>query len=61
MKIPVTGGCGFIGSHVVEEYQDRAEAIVLDNLRSGHQGNLQRLRCRFVEGSIPDRENWSRA
>ncbi len=56
MKILVTGGCGFIGSHVVENYQDRAEVIVLDNLRTGHRRNIEGLKCRFVEGSILDRK-----
>ena len=27
MKILVTGGAGFIGSHIVEHYQDKAEEI----------------------------------
>lgn len=55
MKILVTGGSGFIGSHVVEHYQDKAEVVVLDNLRSGHCRNLEGLNCRFVEGSILDK------
>ncbi len=57
MKILVTGGAGFIGSHIVELYQDRAEEIrVLDNLRTGHRRNLDGLRHTFIEGSITDRE-----
>lgn len=55
MKILVTGGSGFIGSHLVEHFQDTAEVVVLDNLRSGHRKNLEGLRCRFVEGSILDK------
>ena len=55
MKILVTGGSGFIGSHVVERYQDVAEVVVLDDLRTGHRKNLDGLKCRFVEGSILDR------
>lgn len=55
MKILVTGGAGFIGSHVVESYLGRAEIVVLDNLRTGHPQNLQGLDCRFVQGSILDR------
>ena len=55
MKILITGGSGFIGSHVVEHYQGRAEVVVLDNLRTGHRENLAGLDCRFVEGSILDR------
>lgn len=54
MKILVTGGSGFIGSHVVEHYQNRGEVVVLDNLRTGHRRNLEGLNCRFVEGSILD-------
>jgi len=55
MKILVTGGSGFIGSHVVGHYQNKAEVVVLDNLRSGHRKNLDGLNCRFIEGSILDR------
>jgi len=55
MKILVTGGSGFIGSHVVEHYQSRGEVVVLDNLRTGHRRSLEHLDCRFVEGSILDR------
>ena len=47
MKILITGGAGFIGSHLVEHYQDRAEIIVLDNLRTGHRRNLDGLQCRL--------------
>ncbi len=54
MKILVTGGAGFIGSHVVEHYHERAKVVVLDNLRTGNRQNLHGLRCRFVEGSIED-------
>lgn len=57
MKILVTGGAGFIGSHIVEHYQDKAdEIVVLDNLRTGYKKNLDGLKCTFIEGSITDRE-----
>ena len=57
MKILVTGGSGFIGSHIVEHYQDRtAEIRVLDNLRTGYRRNLDGLDCVFIEGSVTDRE-----
>jgi UDP-glucose 4-epimerase len=57
MKILVTGGSGFIGSHIVEHYQDRATEIrVLDNLRTGYRNNLHGLNCVFMEGSVTDRE-----
>jgi UDP-glucose 4-epimerase len=56
MKILITGGSGFIGSHIVEHYQGKAEEIrVLDNLRTGYRRNLDGLQCTFIEGSITDR------
>jgi UDP-glucose 4-epimerase len=57
MKILITGGSGFIGSHIAELYQDKAVEIrVLDNLRTGYRHNLDGLRHTFIEGSITDRE-----
>ena len=56
MKIVITGGAGFIGSHLAEYYQDKAEIIVLDNFRTGTRKNLEGLKVQIVEGSILDRE-----
>ena len=57
MKILVTGGSGFIGSHIVQHYQGRAGEIrVLDNLRTGYRRNLDGLPCTFIQGSITDRD-----
>ena len=56
MKILITGGSGFIGSHIAEQMQGRAEITVLDNLRTGHRRNLDGLAVEFIEGSILDRE-----
>ena len=56
MKVLVTGGAGFIGSHTVELYQHKAEVVVLDNYRSGRIENLQDLNCRVVEGSLLDKK-----
>lgn len=55
MRILVTGGAGFIGSHIVEHFQGRAEVRVLDNLRTGFRHNLDGLNCELIEGSILDR------
>jgi UDP-glucose 4-epimerase len=55
MKVLVTGGAGFIGSHIVEHFQDKADVRVLDNLRSGFKRNLNALKCEFIQGSILDR------
>jgi UDP-glucose 4-epimerase len=56
MKVLVTGGAGFIGSHVVEAYQEKADIVVLDDFRSGHKRNLDGLSCKLIDGSILDRE-----
>ncbi|MEI6147454.1 MAG: NAD-dependent epimerase/dehydratase family protein [bacterium] len=55
MRVLITGGAGFIGSHIAEHFQGRAEVRVLDNLRSGHRHNLAGLDAAFIEGSILDR------
>ena len=55
MRILVTGGAGFIGSHIVQYFQGKAEIRVLDNLRTGYKKNLDGLECEFIEGSILDK------
>ena len=55
MRVLITGGSGFIGSHICELFQGKAEVRVLDNLRSGHKHNLAGLQHEFIEGSILDR------
>ena len=55
MKILVTGGAGFIGSHIVEHFQGLAEVRVLDNLRSGFRRNLTGLDHEFIRASVLDR------
>ncbi len=55
-KIVITGGAGFIGSHLAETLQHEAEVVVLDNLRTGRRRNLDGIRARLVEGSILDRD-----
>jgi NAD dependent epimerase/dehydratase family len=56
MRILVTGGAGFIGRHIREHFEDRAEVRVLDNLRSGFESNLPGLHCQLLAGSILDRD-----
>jgi len=55
-KILITGGAGFIGRHIAQHFQGKAEVRVLDNLRSGFKRNLDGLTVAFSEGSILDRE-----
>lgn len=54
MRALVTGGAGFIGSHIVRKWLDMGhEVTVLDNLSSGYACNLV-LEAEFIEGDIRD-------
>ena len=54
-EILVTGGAGFIGSHVAEELLRRGHSVVvLDDLSGGFRDNVP-AGARFVHGSILDR------
>ena len=54
MKCIVTGGCGFIGSHVVDALVAGGDSVtVLDDLSSGTTDNLN-AQARLVNGSILD-------
>ena len=61
MRILVTGGAGFIGSHIVEHFQGKADIRVLDNLRSGYRRNIEPFQAEFIEGSILDKAVLARA
>jgi len=61
MRVLITGGAGFIGSHIAEQLQGQAKVRVLDNLRSGYRRNLAGLQAEFIDGSILDRDLLARA
>jgi nucleoside-diphosphate-sugar epimerase len=51
----VTGGAGFIGSHVVRALVARGDAVrVLDDLSSGSRSNLRGVEAQLIEGDIAD-------
>lgn len=57
MKYLVTGGAGFIGSHICDALINRGDSvIVLDNLSTGNKKNIEHLlknpQFEFIEGSI---------
>lgn len=55
-KILVTGGAGFIGSHIVDELIKRnQEVIVLDDLSGGFTENVN-PQAKFVRGSVTDNQ-----
>ena len=59
MKVVITGGCGFIGSHIVEYWISRnADVHIIDNLRSGYKKNIEifdQTNITLREGSITDK------
>jgi UDP-glucose 4-epimerase len=55
VKVLVTGGCGFIGSHIVEELCEKGfEVYVLDDLSLGVEENIKGLDAKFVKGASGD-------
>jgi UDP-glucose 4-epimerase len=54
MRILITGGAGFIGSHLTRRWSEVSSVVVLDNLRTGFQGNLDGVDVEFINGDIKD-------
>lgn len=53
-NIVVTGGCGFIGSTLVDELSKNNEVTVVDNLSTGKKENIKGIDATFIRGSITD-------
>ena len=57
MKYAVTGGAGFIGSHLVKKLVERGnEVIVIDNLNTGKKQNIEKIskKIDFFEVDVRD-------
>ena len=64
MNVLVTGGAGFIGSHIAEALVKRGDRVrVLDNLSTGKRENLAHIagEIEFIEGDIRDYDITRRA
>ena len=56
MKILVTGGGGFVGSHIADAYVEAGnDVVVLDDLSRGRKENIN-PKCRFYSCDIRDRK-----
>lgn len=58
MKVLITGGAGFLGSHIADRLLDRGDEVrVVDNYATGRRDNLlPRPNLQVVEGTIADRD-----
>jgi UDP-glucose 4-epimerase len=59
VKYLITGGAGFIGSHLSEQLIARGdEVVILDNLSTGNTNNLSDIKgkIKFVQGNILDKD-----
>jgi UDP-glucose 4-epimerase len=57
MKVLITGGCGFIGSHLAEHYGKIGDAVtIVDNLSTGSSENLKEIdfKGNYKKGDIRD-------
>ena len=64
MKILVTGGAGFIGSHIVYELINRGDKVrVLDNFATGKKENIAQImdKIELIEGDLRDIETVKKA
>ena len=58
MKYLVTGGAGFIGSHISRTLLEKGHTVrIFDNFSSGKRENLKGLDVELVEGDLRDADH----
>ena len=56
MNILITGGAGYIGSHIAEQLiKKKYDVIILDNLKTGHE-KLINQKANFIKGDINNKK-----
>ena len=63
MKVLVTGGCGFIGSHVVDMLiSEEHDVIVIDNCSTGRLENLDHIKhkVQIIFDDLSIYNNWKK-
>jgi UDP-glucose 4-epimerase len=54
VKILITGGAGFIGSHLAEELAERHEVIALDNFDPYYDAEIKKENVKIIQGNGAD-------
>ncbi len=63
MKLIITGGAGFIGSHLAESFiKKRYTVIIIDNLSTGRFENIKHIKSKvkFVKADISKKGKWEK-
>jgi UDP-glucose 4-epimerase len=64
-RIVVTGGAGFIGSHLAEGFSEENDVVIVDNLSTGRLENIKQLialrKVKFIRGDACDPRLMGRA
>jgi len=61
MRIVITGGAGFIGSHLAEALVKKEEVIVFDNFSSGRREFLKGVNVKIIRGDVRNLEEVKKA